>query len=155
MLDDGSDDLLEPRHVEVLVTRDAISRFAAAAGITAATHHDIAAARLAGFSDLVAPPYFFVSLGLTMSRILTRRELSDGGIPNDDPLAAKKVMAGETTVRWFGDIVAGDIITVTQTFIGSVAKAGRSGPFEIYTFRRDYSRGGEVVVRETYSRVVR
>lgn len=155
MSDDVGTTPFPPQVATIAVTREAIMRFAAAAGISSPKHHDVLAAQRAGFTDLVAPPYFFTALGLTMGRVHTRAELSDGGLPIDDPLAARKIVAGETMVRWFGHIVAGDIITVTQVLLGVKRKTGRSGPLEIYTFRRDYARDGELVVQEHYSRIAR
>ncbi|MCA0436703.1 MAG: MaoC family dehydratase N-terminal domain-containing protein [Austwickia sp.] len=42
------------------VGREAIRAFAAAVGAGSALHHDVAAARAAGYPDLVAPPTFAV-----------------------------------------------------------------------------------------------
>ena len=137
------------------VTRESVRRFALATGLPASEHHDVAAARLAGYPDLLAPPYFFVSLGLSMGQERPRSELSAGGIAVDDPLAPFRIVAGETTVEWLGSIFAGDVIEVTRSFISMERKTGRSGPFALYMFRREYSRDGNLLVRETYGRLAR
>jgi acyl dehydratase len=147
--------LFGPVRAQAEVTRESIRRFALAAGITAPVHHDVAAARKAGHPDVLAPPYFFVSLGLSMDTGRPRSELSDGGIAIDDALAESKVVAGETRVEWLGSIFAGDRIEIERTFVDVEHKRGRSGPFAIYTFRRDYSRGGDLLVREIYARIAR
>src|SRR4051812_46195163 len=77
------------------VTRASIQRFAIATGITSPVHHDVRAAGDAGYPDVAAPPYFFVSLGLAMGQVRPRAQLGEGGMPADDPLAASKVVAGE------------------------------------------------------------
>lgn len=43
-----------------VVSRDAIRAFAAAVGASSPLHHDVAAARAAGFADVVAPPTYAV-----------------------------------------------------------------------------------------------
>lgn len=137
------------------ITRDAVRRFAVATGLTDEVHHDVAAARRSGYPDLLAPPYFFVSIGLSMGRIRPRSQFSAGGIALDDPLAAFRVVAGQTEVDWFGSMFAGDTIEVRSSFLGVERKSGRSGPFTLYTFRREYLRDGSLLVRETYGRVAR
>ncbi|GAA1686673.1 FAS1-like dehydratase domain-containing protein [Microbacterium lacus] len=144
-----------PAEEIVQVTRDAIRRFAFAAGISALEHHDAEVARCAGHRDVIGPPYFFASLGLGMGHVRPRDELSLGGIALDDPLAFSKVVAGETCVRWHGTIYAGDTIRIRCTFVGVERKAGRSGVFDVYTFRREYFRGDELLIDETYSRIAR
>ena len=147
--------LRRPSSTTCEVTRDSIHRFAIASGITAPIHHDVAMARAAGYRDIVAPAYFFVSLGLSMDQDRQRPELSAGGMALDDPLAEKQVVAGETQVEWLGQILAGDTIRIERTFVGAEHKRGRSGRFAIYTFRRDYSRNEELLIRETYARIAR
>lgn len=135
------------------VTRESIRRFAMAAGVTAELHHDVEAARSAGYADLVAPPYFFISLGFAAESPFDRTELSEAGMTLSDPLAHSRVRAGETTVEWFGSILAGDRITVSQTPVGVVEKSGRTGTLRIHTFRREYRRGPELLVREDFARI--
>jgi hydroxyacyl-ACP dehydratase HTD2-like protein with hotdog domain len=137
------------------VTRDSIRKFALATSVTDAIHHDVAAARSQGYRDIVAPSYFFVSLGLSLDQVRPRAELSPGGMSLDDPLADRRVVAGETSVDWYGEIVAGDEITVTQRFLGMSAKEGRTGALEVHRFERDYHRGPDLLVRERYSRIAR
>jgi acyl dehydratase len=137
------------------VTRDNIRKFAVATGAAEPIHHDPAAARQAGYPDVVAPRYFFVSLGLALDQLRPRSELSAGGMPRGDPLAGRPVMAGETSVEWHGEILAGDEIVVTQTFAGMSAKEARSGNLEVHRYEREYVRGTELLVRERYSRIAR
>ncbi|GAA2372202.1 FAS1-like dehydratase domain-containing protein [Dactylosporangium salmoneum] len=144
-----------PAAVTVEVTREAVHRFAIATGALSPLHHDVAEARAAGHPDLLAPRYFFVSLGLAMDQDRPRAELSQGGIALSDPLARHRVVAGETSVQWNGDIHAGDRIVITRTFIEQLHKEARSGPFDLYRFVRTYAKGDEVLVREHYARIAR
>jgi hydroxyacyl-ACP dehydratase HTD2-like protein with hotdog domain len=137
------------------VTRDAIRKFSTATAVTGEIHYHLEAARRAGYPDLVAPAHFFISLGLAMDGVHHRSDLSAGGISLDDPLALSRVVAGQTSVEWAGLIFAGDDIKVKRTVVGATNKTGRSGPMTIYTFCREYSRNGELLVRETYARIAR
>ena len=141
----------ETRHV----SREDIRRFAVATGAESARHHDSDAARAEGYRDVVAPPGFFVSLGLSLNRVRPRSELSDNGLPLLDALAGKRAVAGETSVEWFGDIVAGDDIDIVQRLLGVTERSGRSGPLRLYEYERTYSRGTELLVRERYVRIAR
>jgi acyl dehydratase len=143
--------LTEIRHV----SRLDVQRFAVACGFSDPVHHDVTAAHAAGYPDLLAPRYFFVSLGLSLGRTRLRSELGTEGLPLDDDLSGRRVVAGETDVRWISDIFAGDTITVTQRLVDTSQKVGRSGILEMFKYERIYERDLQLVVFETFVRIAR
>jgi acyl dehydratase len=137
------------------VSRLDVQRFAVACGFSDPVHHEVAAARAAGYPDLLAPRYFFVSLGLSLGRTRLRLDLGAEGLPLDDDLSGRRVVAGETEIRWLSDIFAGDTITVTQRLVDVSRKAGRSGMLEMFKYERTYERDSHLVVHETFVRIAR
>jgi acyl dehydratase len=137
-----------------LVARHEIRRFAFAVGATTPIHHDVAAARARGYRDLVAPPFFFTTLSLSLGRMVPPDRLRTDGLSLDDQVAGR-VVAGDATVEWFGVIVAGDELTVREHFAGSRSKAGRSGPFTIFDYTRSYTVDGRQVILERLARIAR
>jgi acyl dehydratase len=137
-----------------LVTRHEVRRFAFAVGATAPVHHDLAAARAGGYRDLLAPAFFFCTLSLSLGRFVPASRLRADGMALDDELEGR-VVAGETTVEWLGEILAGDELSVRQHFAGSRSKTGRSGPFTIFEYTRTYTVDGRPVVSEQFSRIGR
>ena len=117
-------------------------------------HHDLAAARARGYRDLVAPAFFFTTLGLSLGRFLPPGQLREDGLARDDEVVGR-VVAGDTTIEWSGAIVAGDEVRVTQRFLGRRGKAGRSGPFTIFEYTRSYTVDGHQVVLEHLARIAR
>jgi hydroxyacyl-ACP dehydratase HTD2-like protein with hotdog domain len=137
------------------VTRSDISRFANAIGATDDIHHNISAARDVGYPDVVAPLSFFMSMGLSVGRHLPRALLGRDGLNLDDELAKRRVLAGETEVSWYGDIYAGDRVTVEQRLVEVSKKTGRSGHLGVYVYERKYSVNGSLKVLEKFSRIAR
>jgi hydroxyacyl-ACP dehydratase HTD2-like protein with hotdog domain len=137
------------------VGRLEVIRFAFACGAHSAVHHDLKAALAAGYRDLLAPRYFFVTLGLSFQRTRPRAELGNEGFPLDDDLSGRRVMAGETRVHWSGDIFARDTIVVSQQLTDITRKRGRSGPLELYRYERTYTRDSELLVKEDFVRIAR
>jgi acyl dehydratase len=137
-----------------LVTRELIRRFAVATGNMAPIHHDVEHARACGHRDLVAPPFYFCTLGLSLGRTLPREKLREDGLPLADQTVGRIVM-GETSVHWYGHILAGDEVEVAQTFEGVETRRGRNGRLNFYSYTRAYTVLGTVIVREEFVRVGR
>ena len=137
-----------------LVTRDSIRRFAVSLGALNPIHHDVEAARGRGFRDLVAPPFFFTTVGMSMGRLTTSDQLRADGMPKNDELVGR-VVAGQSSVRWYAPIVAGDNISVRQVLESQEHKTGRSGPLTLFTYSRMYFVDADVVVAETLVRIGR
>jgi acyl dehydratase len=137
------------------VTRSDIRRFADAIGATSRVHHDVAAAREVGYPDVVAPLFFFMTIGLSVGRHVPRSLLGRDGLNRDDELAGRRVLAGETEVSWHGDIFAGDRVEVEQRLVDHSEKTGRSGHLNVYVFERSYSVEGNLRILERFSRIAR
>jgi hypothetical protein len=137
-----------------LVTRESIRHFAVAIGAMAKIHHDVAAAHAEGFRDLVAPPSYYSVMGLSLGRILPSELLRPDGLPLSDELQGRAV-AGESSIEWLGDIIAGDSVEFEERFAGSYVAAGRSGPLNCYVYERTYAVESVVVVRERLTRIGR
>jgi acyl dehydratase len=135
-----------------LVTRTDIQRFAVAIGALNPEYHDVCAARTLGYRDLVAPPFFFATLGLSIGRTLPSAQLRPDGMPKGDDLSGR-VVAGETAVRWLGPIVAGDQLSLEQRIIDRYTKQGRQGLLNFAVYERTYSVDERVVVIEQLTRI--
>lgn len=138
-----------------VITREDVRRYAVAVGADDPVHHDVAAARAAGWPDLLAPTTFFCSLGLSLGRVIPRAQLGAEGLPLADDLAGRRVVAGGTEVEVVGDICAGDEITVAQRSVATEHKQGSAGPLELHVYERTYRRGAELVVTERFTRIAR
>lgn len=118
-----------------VVGREKIREFAAAIGEDAPVCHDVAAARAAGYSDLVAPP--------TFSFIITFR--ADLAVVADPELGLDftRVVHGEQSFAFTRPIVAGDELVVTSTIESIRTMAGN----DMMTTRSDVATvDGEHVV---------
>ena len=98
-----------------LVGREKVREFAAAVGEASPLCHDVAAARAAGYADVVAPPTFAIILALGASETVVK-----------DPelgLDYTRVVHAEQSFAYTRPIVAGDELAVTTTIeaIRSVA----------------------------------
>ena len=116
------------------VGREKVREFAAAIGETSPLCGDVAAARAAGYPDLVAPP--------TFAFVLTMRAMNDAMF--DPALGLQYAMAvhGEQHLSYRRPIVAGDEISVTCT-IADIAVRGSN---EVLTTRSELTDArGELV----------
>jgi acyl dehydratase len=134
------------------VSRADIRKFAVSIGAQSPIHHDVAAARDAGFRDLVAPAYFFLTLGMALGRILPVTALRTDGLPADDRLTSK-VVAGGSQVALGEPICAGDEVEVRVSELQPEVKQGASGRLTIYTVHRTYTVGGVMCADESYIRI--
>lgn len=107
-----------PPTAAYLVGREKVREFARAVFATHATHLDPAAARAAGYSDVVAPPTFpIVVTELTLRQLL------------DDPDAGvdfTRVVHGDQRFSFTRPIVAGDELTATMTITSVKSIGGHS-----------------------------
>jgi acyl dehydratase len=140
---------------ERYVSRRDIRRYALSIGANDAVHHDVEAAKAAGFGDLVAPSSFYCSLGLSLGRLVGREALGSEGLPLVDELSGRRVVAGETLVNWYGDILANTEIDVEQTLTEIEKREGSRGVIELYRYRRRYLDGNHLLVEEQFTRIAR
>ncbi len=106
-----------------LVGREAVRAFATAVGERSPLCHDVAAARSAGYRDVVAPP--------TFAFVITMRAMNEAMFDPDLELDYAMAVHGEQHFRYHRPIVAGDAITVTCTLVDIAVR----GSNEVLTTR--------------------
>ncbi len=140
------------------VGRNDIRRYAHAIGATDPVHIDPAAARAAGYRDLLAPPYFPYVVRMHGAHLTDRSGLEPDGSATEDvpPLEVERAMAGETEIEMGVPVVAGDTITLHKEIVDLYEKVGRSGPMAFvktqFTF---WNQQSEMVMRERFTRIYR
>jgi acyl dehydratase len=144
------------RHVHL--DRKDIVRFAVATGETNPIHFEPSAARAAGFTDVVAPALFYVSLRTSVFNLVPADQLHDEGTPLRDipPLSFAQAMAGETNAELHRPFVAGDDVTCSRVVDSVSTKQGRSGTLTFIRFRYDYTGAdGKPIAVEHFTRIFR
>ena len=126
------------------VGREKVVEFARATGETNPLHLDVAAARAAGYPDVVAPPMFAVVYqGRGMSA-----PLADPDLAIDFP---RLLHAGQE-FGWGPLVIAGDEVTTTV----SVAAVRSAAGMEFFDFTaRSVNQRGQTVVTGVWRNVVR
>jgi len=99
-----------------VVGREAVRQFAGAVGAAHPLHHDVEAARRAGFGDVVAPPTFAV----VVAQPATDAMMADPEVG----LEYSRIVHGEQTFAHHAPIVAGDELEATMTVASVRAAAG-------------------------------
>jgi acyl dehydratase len=125
------------------VRRDKIREFALAVGETNALHFDPAAARAAGYADVVAPPMFVAVFAAPAFRdaLWSLRPAAD----------RRLTLHAAQEFRWKALVVAGDEITTSVLLAGDHTR----GAHRTLTFETSSARGGELIVDGTWAVVVR
>ena len=126
------------------VGREKIREYAAAVGETNPLHFDLAAARAAGYDDLVAPPMFAVVYGARA----VGPAILDPEVGID---FAMMVHAGQEFV-WGPVVVAGEEITTTASVKDISDRNGMA--FYVFETVSDNQRG-ETVCTGTWTQIVR
>ncbi len=126
------------------VGREKIREYAAAVGYEHPLHHDLEAARAAGYADLLAPPMFVV----VYCAAAFQAALFDPELQID---FAHLVHAGQA-FSWQEPVVAGDEVTTTLTVTAISERAGlRFDSFETVSVNQR----GQRTARGTWSTIVR
>jgi acyl dehydratase len=130
--------------VSYAVGREKVREFASAVGEENPLHHDLDAAREAGYADVVAPPMFAVVFGgRAMAPALFDPEV---GID-----FARMVHGGQEFV-WGPPVVAGDEIA-TEVEVKDVSERGG---LQFFVFEsRSTNQDGETVCTGTWTNIVR
>lgn len=127
-----------------LVGREKVREFARAVLATAPLHHDVEAARAAGFADVVAPPTFpIVVAEATLQQLLAE---PDAGID------FSRVVHGDQRFTYSRPVVAGDELTATLR-VTSIKSLGGNSMITSETTMVDAA--GEHVVTSISTLVVR
>ncbi|HEY3758294.1 MAG TPA: MaoC family dehydratase N-terminal domain-containing protein [Solirubrobacteraceae bacterium] len=126
------------------VGREKIREYASAVGETNPLHHDLDAARAAGFPDLVAPPMFaVVYAGQMLGPVLFDPELQ---------INFAMLVHGGQEFRWDRLVVAGDEISTTA----EITEIRQRGELAFYAFRTDsVNQRGETVCVGTWTNIIR
>jgi acyl dehydratase len=126
------------------VGREKIREYAAAVGETNPLHHDLDAARAAGYADIVAPPMFAV--------VYAARSIMAGLFDPDVGINLAMMLHAGQEFRWGPMVVAGDEITSTGTFTDIAERGGMA----FYVFESVSSnQAGETVCTATWTNIVR
>lgn len=101
-----------------LVGREKVREFARAVHAEAAVHHDVEAARAAGYADVVAPPTFaMVIQDLTLQQLLGDESAG---------IVLERTVHAEQKFRSSRPIVAGDELTATLSVTGVRSVGGNA-----------------------------
>jgi acyl dehydratase len=130
--------------VSYAVGREKIREYAAAVGETHPLHHDVEAARAAGYADVVAPPMFAV--------VYASRALVPALFDPEVGMNFARMVHGGQDFRWGPVVVAGDEISTTAT----VSDISDRGGMQFFVFESvSENQRGEVVCTGTWTNIVR
>ncbi|MBA4181850.1 MAG: hypothetical protein C0506_14765 [Anaerolinea sp.] len=124
------------------VDKTAIRMFARSVGHTDPIYYDSAAAKAAGYRDIVAPPGY---LGTPVfNPNAPGRDMMRGGAQPSRPL--KRILNGGTEIEYFDDICAGDVLTAKSHLAAVEEREGSIGQMLISTNKTVYTnQAGKVV----------
>jgi acyl dehydratase len=126
------------------VGREKIREYASAVGETNPLHHDVEAARAAGYADVVAPPMFAV--------VFSSRAVGPAIFDPDVGINFAMMVHGSQDFRWGPVVVAGDEVTTTA----SVKDISERGGMGFYVFESvSVNQNGETVCTGTWTNIVR
>ncbi len=126
------------------VGREKVIEYAHAVGETNPLHLDPAAAREAGYDDVVAPPMFAV--------VFAGRAITPALFDPEVGIDFAHMVHGGQEFRWGPLVVAGDEITTTTT----VADVSERGGMEFFVFETaSVNQRGETVATGTWTNIVR
>lgn len=130
--------------VTYAVGREKIREYAGAVGETDPLHHDLEAARAAGYADLLAPPMFAV--------VYAGRSVIPALFDPDVGIDFARMVHGAQEFRWGPPVVAGDEITTAA----SVSDTSERGGLKFYVFESvSRNQRGETVCTGTWTNIVR
>jgi acyl dehydratase len=126
------------------VGREKIVEYAQATGETNPLHLDLAAARAAGHTDVVAPPMFAV--------VYQGRSVTEAMFDPELGIDFARLVHGEQAFKWHRLVVAGDELTTTLTVADILDKRG----IWFYAFATEsVNQRGEPVCAGTWTNIVR
>lgn len=125
------------RHHLGVVDARTIRRYALATGDMNPLYHDAAAARAAGYADIVAPPNL-LSAVVEWGAGQAESSLSPDGTARK-PGSPLKVMGAGEEIEALRPVVAGADIWAEEEVVNVELKQGRSGPLLFVTMRHDFT----------------
>jgi acyl dehydratase len=127
-----------------LVGREKIREYAESVGELSPLCHDIAAAREAGYDDLVAPPMF--------AAVYKWRAMGPAVLDPEIGIDFSRLVHGEQDFTWHQPVIAGDEITTEADFL----EQKDLGDIKVYKFSsRSINQRGELVCEGTWTNYVR
>jgi acyl dehydratase len=130
--------------VSYAVGREKVREFAAAVGEENPLHHDLEAAREAGYADVVAPPMFAVVFG--------GRAMAPALFDPEVGIDFSRMVHGGQEFVWGPPVVAGDEIA-TEVEVKDVSERGG---LQFFVFEsRSTNQDGETVCTGTWTNIVR
>jgi acyl dehydratase len=130
--------------VSYAVGREKVREFAAAVGEENPLHHDVEAAREAGYADVVAPPMFAVVFG--------GRAMAPALFDPEVGIDFSRMVHGGQEFVWGPPVVAGDEIA-TEVEVKDVSERGG---LQFFVFEsRSTNQDGETVCTGTWTNIVR
>ena len=130
--------------VSYLVGREKIREYAVAVGEANPLHHDLEAARAAGFADLVAPPMFAV--------VYAARAVGQALFDPDVGLDYALLVHLSQDFEWGPLVIAGDEIATSTTVEQITERAGRA----FYVFQTvSANQRGDCVCTGKWTEIVR
>ena len=127
-----------------VVGREKIAEYARATGETDPLHLDFAAARAAGYADVVAPPMFAV--------VYQARSVAEAMFDPELEIDFARLVHGEQAFAWHRLVVAGDELSTTLT----VADISEKMEILFYAFATEsVDERGDVVCAGTWTNIVR
>ena len=130
--------------VSYAVGREKVREFAAAVGEQNPLHHDLDAAREAGYADVVAPPMFAVVFG--------GRAMAPALFDPEVGIDFSRMVHGGQEFVWGPPVVAGDEIA-TEVEVKDVSERGG---LQFFVFEsRSTNQDGETVCTGTWTNIVR
>jgi acyl dehydratase len=130
--------------VNYAVGREKIREYAAAVGETNPLHHDLDAARAAGYADLVAPPMFAV--------VYVIKAIMPAIFDPELGIDFSMLVHGSQDFEWPQLVIAGDEIDTTIS-VKEIAERGGLG-FYVFDISAVNQRG-ETVCTGTWTNIVR
>jgi acyl dehydratase len=126
------------------VGREKVREFAAAVGEENPLHHDVDAAREAGYADVVAPPMFAVVFG--------GRAMAPALFDPEVGIDFSRMVHGGQEFVWGPPVVAGDEIA-TEVEVKDVSERGG---LQFFVFEsRSTNQDGDTVCTGTWTNIVR
>jgi acyl dehydratase len=130
--------------VSYAVGREKVREFAAAVGEENPLHHDLDAAREAGYADVVAPPMFAVVFG--------GRAMAPALFDPEVGIDFSRMVHGGQEFVWGPPVVAGDEIA-TEVEVKDVSERGG---LQFFVFEsRSTNQDGDTVCTGTWTNIVR
>lgn len=130
--------------VDYAVGREKVREYASAVGECNPLHFDVAAARAAGYADVVAPPMFAV--------VYSARAVVPGLFDPEVGIDFARMLHAGQEFEWGPLVVAGDEITTTASVKDVAERAGMS----FYVFESvSLNQRGERVCTGTWTQIVR